>query len=217
MSIAIMIGAPSALKLIKTMTPKRVIQLGFVISIIGAGILYASLSVDSTPLVLAPGLFVFGLGMGFGFSQLGNLTLSAISVEQSGEASGVNSTIRQIGSSFGSAIIGAALISTLTSSVVTRLQDSTVIPVQAKSAIIKQVKETGSNIEFQKPDGETNIPPAIKKEITSSIHQATVDGNKVSIAFTGGFSLIALGFSSVLPNIKDLETSRPATITKKKK
>jgi EmrB/QacA subfamily drug resistance transporter len=215
MSIAIMFGAPFALKLTKRFTPKRIIQLGFVITILGGVMLYSQLSIDSTPLVLAPGLFIFGLGMGFGFSQLGNLTLSAVSVEESGEASGVNNTIRQIGSSFGSAIIGAALISTLTSGVVTRLEASKVIPEASKQQIVAKVKETGSNIEFEQPGSESKLPPVLKEEILSATHEATVEGNRMALALTIGFTALALGFSSVLPNIKNLETAKKATIISK--
>lgn len=211
MSLAIMIGAPSALKLTKRLLPKQVIQLGFVISIIGVAYLFLTLSPTSTPWTLAPGLFIYGLGMGFGFSQLGNLTLSAVSVEQSGEASGVNNTIRQIGASFGSAIIGAALIATLTSSIVSKIETSPVIPDAARPAILQQVKAAGSNIEFVSPPQNQQVPAEIAEEITTLTHESTVEGNKVALLFTGGFAVLALAFSSLLPSIKDLETGQSAS------
>ena len=211
MSLAIMIGAPSALKLTKRLLPKQVIQLGFVISIVGVAYLFLTLSPTSTPWTLAPGLFIYGLGMGFGFSQLGNLTLSAVSVEQSGEASGVNNTIRQIGASFGSAIIGAALIATLTSSIVSKIETSPVIPDTARPAILQQVKAAGSNIEFASPSQNQQVPVEIAEEITTLTHESTVEGNKVALLFTGGFAVLALAFSSLLPSIKDLETGQSAS------
>ena len=210
MSLAIMVGAPSALKLTKRLLPKQVIQLGFVVSIIGVAYLFLALSPTSTPWQLAPGLFIYGLGMGFGFSQLGNLTLSAVSVEQSGEASGVNNTIRQIGSSFGSAIIGAALITTLTSSIVSKIETSPTIPNTMRPAIVQQVKAAGSNIEFANPS-HSQLPPELQTELTTLTHEATVKGNKVALLFTGGFAFMALAFSSLLPSIRDLETGETAS------
>ena len=212
LSLAIMIGAPAALRLTKWMLPKHIIQFGFLISLIGTAMLYTELGVDSTTLTLAPGLFIYGLGMGFGFSQLGNLTLSAVSVEQSGEASGVNNTLRQIGSSFGSAIIGAALISTLTNSIISDLQSSAVIPTTDKPQIIEKVKNQGSNIEFQQPRLDSKTPPEIRKEILDTTHNATVKGNKVALAFTALFATIGLLFSTILPSIKDLESGQKASI-----
>lgn len=206
MSLAVMIGAPLSLKLVKYLLPKQIIQLGFIISALGSAYLFAILSTTSTVWTLAPGLFIYGIGMGFGFSQLSNLTLSAVSVEQSGEASGVNNTLRQVGASFGSAIIGAALIATLTSSVVKKLEASPILPESSRAKIVSSVKEAGSNIEFQNPSVHATLPPVILNEIVKSTHEATVEGNKVALMFTGGFSLLALAFSSLLPNIKDLET-----------
>ncbi len=210
LSVAIMIGAPSSLKLTRWLLPKQIIQIGFVISTIGTLVTYTSLSTTSTAWSLAPGLFIYGLGLGFGFSQLGNLTLSAVSVRQSGEASGVNNTIRQVGASFGSAIIGAALIATLSSSVITKLENSTTLPSQAKPKIISAVREAGSNIEFQNPTKGRGTSVSIQNEITISIHEATVDASKVALLFTAGFSVIALLFSQLLPSIRDLETAEEA-------
>src|SRR5690606_29790446 len=126
--------------------------------------LYFALGVSATVWSLAPGLFIDGLGRGFGFSQLSNLTLSAVSGQQSGEASGVNNTLRQIGASFGSAIIGAALIATLTSGVIRKLEASPIIPSEAKAGVINSVKDAGSNIEFQAPNASAAIPAPIKNE-----------------------------------------------------
>ena len=212
MSLAVMVGAPLALKLNKKLTPKRIIQLGFVLNIIGALFLYFAFSVTATVWNFVPGLALFGLGMGFGFSQLSNLTLSAVSVEQSGEASGVSNTMRQVGQSFGSALIGAALIATLTSSIVKKLQESPVLPTQAKPQIISEVKKAGSNVEFASSDSSASkLPPAVSKAIADASKAATVDGNKSAMLLTLAFSVITLAVSSILPNITDLETSKDAT------
>lgn len=212
MSLGIMLGAPTSLQLIKKLTPKHVAQLGFVLMATGMGMLAFELNTTSTVWDLLPGLFLYGFGTGFAMSQLSNLTLSAVSVEQSGEASGVNSTIRQIGASFGSAIIGAVLIATLTSSIVTKIEQSAVIPTQAKAQIITGVKDAGSNIEFQKPSGESRLPGTIASTITTNIHEATVDGNRVALLCAGGFSILALLLSALLPNTHDLEKNQKAVI-----
>lgn len=210
MSIAIMISAPFALKLTKWLTPKRIIQLGFIVSCLGLLILIMTLDAVSSRLVLAPGLFIYGIGLGLGFSQLNNLTLSAVSVEQSGEASGVSNTLRQVGSSFGSAIIGAALIASLTSNIISGIEVSKVIPESAKQSIVEQIQAAGSNIEFASPLDPSTTPPQITKEITTLTHQSTVQGNRLALELTMLFTLIALISSSLLPNIHNLETGKPA-------
>jgi EmrB/QacA subfamily drug resistance transporter len=207
MSLAVMIGAPLSLRLVGRFTPKQVIMIGLGLSLIGAILLRNAFSVDASVWSFAPGLVLFGVGMGFGFSQLSNLTLSAVSVKQAGEASGVNNTIRQIGSSFGSAVMGAVLLATLSSSVVTHINDNKNIPDQAKPAITKQVKDAGSNIEFASPEQAQSVPAPIANAVEESIHQSTVDGNKAAMTLAIVFSVATLVFSLLLPNIKNLETS----------
>jgi EmrB/QacA subfamily drug resistance transporter len=207
MSLAVMVGAPFSLKLTHRFTPKVIIMIGLALSLIGATLLRSAFSVDATIWSFAPGLALFGVGMGFGFSQLSNLTLSAVSVKQSGEASGVNNTMRQVGSSFGSAVMGAILLGTLTSSVVSHINNNKLIPSQAKFAVIEQVKTAGSNIEFSSSDQIQNAPPGSTIAIKDSIHRATVDGNRAAMGLAIIFSATTLVFSILLPNIKNLETS----------
>ncbi len=97
----------------------------------------------------------------------------------------------------------------------TRLEASKVIPEASKQQIVAKVKETGSNIEFEQPGSESKLPPVLKEEILSATHEATVEGNRMALALTIGFTALALGFSSVLPNIKNLETAKKATIISK--
>lgn len=114
MSIMLLIMSPLTAAISGKVPPKRLIQIGLFINIIATLVLRASLTVDATGWSFAPGLLLYGLGMGIVMSQINNVTLSAVQVYESGEASGVNNTFRQIGSSFGSAVIGAVLIGAMT-------------------------------------------------------------------------------------------------------
>lgn len=59
-------------------------------------------------------LAVYGVGVGFATAQLTNVVLADVPVERSGEASGMLSTVRQLGTSLGVALIGGLLIARLT-------------------------------------------------------------------------------------------------------
>jgi hypothetical protein len=65
--------------------------------------------------MLAIPLFVYGIGVGFATAQLTSIVLSDVPVERSGIASGANSTLRQVGSALGIAVLGTILFSTLVS------------------------------------------------------------------------------------------------------
>jgi EmrB/QacA subfamily drug resistance transporter len=60
-------------------------------------------------------LAVYVLGVGLATAQLTNVALAQIPPAESGQASGIQSTLRQVGSALGTAILGTALSVTITS------------------------------------------------------------------------------------------------------
>src|SRR4029077_15648153 len=97
--------------------------------------LRSGVSVTASQWALAPGFALFGAGVGLLMSQSSNMALSAVSVEESGAASGVNTTLRQVGATLGSAIMGAVLISSLTVGLVNGVNSSQVIPPTLKPTL----------------------------------------------------------------------------------
>jgi hypothetical protein len=79
------------------------------------GIIVTTLLISSsvTGLELAVPLFVYGVGVGFATAQLTSIVLSDVPVGRSGLASGANSTLRQVGSALGIAILGTVLFTSL--------------------------------------------------------------------------------------------------------
>jgi len=82
------------------------------VGIIGTTLL---ISTSVNGLILAAPLFVYGIGVGFATAQLTSIVLSDVPVDRSGIASGANSTLRQVGSALGIAVLGTVLFSTLVS------------------------------------------------------------------------------------------------------
>jgi len=210
MSAIMLVVAPSSAVLSKHISAKRLIQTGLLLAVSASVVLHFSITADSTAASFVPGLILFGIGMGFVMAQGSNLTLSAVSVEQSGEASGINNTLRQVGSSFGSAIIGAVLLSTLSASLVTGIKDSSTIPAQTKTQIAQALSSNASEIELGGIDSQRseNTPPIVKQELKKITNQASAEAARTAILYTGAF--IALGFlvSFTLPNTKDLEQNQ---------
>ncbi len=208
MSLAMLIVAPSSAVLAKHFTAKRLIQTGLALAIAASVTLYFLISPDASALTLAPGLMLFGAGMGLVMAQASNITLSAVPVSESGEASGINNTLRQVGSSFGSAIIGAVLLTTLSASLMSGISDSKVIPSQAKAQLSGAFAAQASNVELGGGSAESQtktLPQNIKDELTQIAHQASADGSKKAMLITGAFVLLAAGVSTQLPNVKDFE------------
>lgn len=204
LSIALLVAAPIAGFLGHKIGAKRIILTGLALNTFGYLVMRYILNVDSTALGLAPGFIVLGVGMGLTMSQISNITLSAVSVQQAGEASGVNNTMRQVGQTLGTAILGAILISTLTSHIASGVRNSEKIPTQMRQAIADKVSDQASNIEFS---GAAPLPAGtpeyIKTEISTIAKQATTDANKVTLLFGALFSFLGFLIAFFLKGEKD--------------
>lgn len=90
--------------------PVWVLRGGMVL--IAVGILGIGLTISATVEAwqVAAWLFVYGLGVGFSVAQLTGVILADVPVAESGQASAVQSTARQIGAAMGTAIIGTTVI-----------------------------------------------------------------------------------------------------------
>ena len=200
-SIAIAITAPLSGVLVGkcNIAPKLIIQIGLAVAILGAFVIHQEISVASTEWSLAPGLALFGFGFGFTISQLANLTLSAVSVEQAGEASGVNNTFRQLGSSLGQATVGALLIAALTTQLNTDVTNSALIPPQAKPVIAANITAATQSLGTDQ-DGNTRIgTPKIGAEIVRIKNDAIVKGARTGMLATLGAVGLAFVLSFQLP------------------
>jgi EmrB/QacA subfamily drug resistance transporter len=216
MSLTMLIVAPLSGIMTKKIVAKRMIQFGLFVATLAAAVLHFTITKNSGAASFAPGLILFGVGMGLVMAQASNVSLSAVSVQQAGEASGVQNTLRQVGSSFGSAIIGAVLLTTVAGSLSSGVMKSQVIPTQAKSALAAKVSAAASDVELSgtgKESTGTQITPQIKNELTDIANQASADGARTAMSYTGLFIFIGFLLSFALPYTHDLEAAgrRPVT------
>ncbi len=150
--------------------------------------------------------------MGLLMAQLSNITLSAVPLDQAGEASGVNNTFRQLGSTLGTAIIGAILLTTIASNVGKGVMASTIIPEQAKLQIEQGLAAKASSIEFGGAAAlESSLPQESATEVQTIVKQATVDGNKDAFLYAAVFAFLSFLLSFKLPNKKNLEHHEDTT------
>lgn len=205
-SLAAFIFAPlTAIVFSKKISSKRLIQIGLLLFTLGLIVLRSELKIDAEVHDFIPGLVIFGIAIGVSMAELSNLTLSAVNVNEAGEASGINNTFRQIGSTLGSAIIGAALLTALTSNLSNGINKSTIIPTQAKEKISQAVSSQTTNVEFGGgAQVSANTPPVIIEEITRISHQATTDASREALLYAIGFAILGLILSVRLPENKDL-------------
>jgi EmrB/QacA subfamily drug resistance transporter len=183
----------------KHIRPKYLIITGLIIDATGLYLVHNALTPSATAADLRLPLLVFGVGFGMAFAQLANLTLSAVSVQQAGEASGLNNTFRQLGATFGNAVIGSVLISALTANYAADIASSTKLPPQLKPRIQAGVETAVQSLGQESPTSSANghpVPPAITSELSRITDDATA--RAVRHAFGFGVIIVAVGVVSAL-------------------
>ncbi|RYE09322.1 MAG: DHA2 family efflux MFS transporter permease subunit [Hyphomicrobiales bacterium] len=121
---------------------RAVVRLGLateIVAIIGLGL---SFSTGAAFWVLAGWLFLYGVGVGLATAQLTSVILAEVPVEQSGEASGLQSTVRQLGSALGIALLGTLLVTTLSSNFSGALDAMTGLAAADKAAALALVRDS---------------------------------------------------------------------------
>jgi Na+/melibiose symporter-like transporter len=114
-SAGLFFAAIAGSALAKRFAPRLLVRIGLLIALVATLMLLATIEpeLDNGSFLVAMG--VLGVGMGLIVSQLGNVVQSAVGDSDRSEAGGLQSTAQQLGSSLGTALLGAIAITGLIS------------------------------------------------------------------------------------------------------
>nr|WP_239109491.1 MFS transporter [Streptomyces anulatus] len=97
------------------------VRIGLALEAAGLTALALTASTDSSWWLIALALFVYGIGVGFATAQVTNIVLVDVPERSGGQASGIQSTARELGSALGIALLTTLFFSTLASGMTDRL------------------------------------------------------------------------------------------------
>ena len=115
MAISVFIFAPVAGVLATRFGPKWIITTGMILEAIALFSMSQIIAISNPVYYLYPILVVYGAGVGLAISQVTSTVLMSIPWQKAGVGSGANNTVRQIGSAFGIAVMGAILVAQISS------------------------------------------------------------------------------------------------------
>ncbi|WP_031076161.1 MFS transporter, partial [Streptomyces sp. NRRL WC-3742] len=201
-SITMLLAALGGSALTRVASPRRLVRVGLVVMLVAIVWLLAGIKpkVDNLSFALAMG--VLGLGMGLLASQLGNVVQSSVGESERSEAGGLQNTAQQLGSSLGTALIGAILISALAGAFNKQIAGNP----QISDAVRQQVGiAVEAGVQFvptaQVQTGLANaaVPPDQAQQLLNAYSAAQLDGLKIAILTTGGITLAGFAFTRHLP------------------
>lgn len=209
MSLTVFLASAIFSKFGNKIPAKYIIQFGLLIVLASIFVLRNGFNTEVSNWDIAPGLSLFGLGFGIIMSQITNLTLSAAPIDEAGEASGLSTTIRNLGGSLGTAIIGTILVSSLVSNMIQGVNDSNILPNPLKQEIIGEIEENSQKLtEEDNMNNDSQIPIKISEELKNIKNKAIVRANKESLNYTALFTVLTLLISLFIPK-KKLKENNP--------
>lgn len=176
--------------LISGMTPpltaryggRAVVRMGLGAEAFAVAALALTLSASISGWLIAVWLFLYGVGVGMATAQLTSVILAEIPVAKSGQASGLQSTFRQLGSALGVAILGTLLIGSLGRSTTTNL-DAAGVPPVASNQVVEVVTGSAGAV----------IPTLQENPATAAAGDAAAAGMISASKVTTGVAAIIIG------------------------
>jgi predicted MFS family arabinose efflux permease len=201
LSISIILGAFLGVRLSRARLPIQIVRIGTLVLALGAVIMVARMNTGTGPLDLALGLSVVGLGAGLIGSHIVNLVLSSVSPEETAEASGVTSTLEQLGNSVGVAILGTLLTLALSLGLSQSLAASSVIPEDLKRQAQERIEHGVNIVSDQEIQASlAGYDPAVSTELLRIYDIARTNAFRICMLVVAFCGLLMYLFSFRMPS-----------------
>jgi EmrB/QacA subfamily drug resistance transporter len=173
----VIVGAQVGGRLIRKVGATVVVRMGLVLYAVGVALVLRSIDLDLTVWGLLPGLACYGAGIGFAGAQLTNVVLSEIPNESSGVASGANTTVRQVGSALGVAVIGSLLTAQTISHTIRGIKTAD-LSSAVKTHALSGVHALGAN--YRPP---ASMSPHDAALLRSALEHGVATGTRFALSF----------------------------------
>jgi EmrB/QacA subfamily drug resistance transporter len=202
-SVGLFLTAIAGSALSSRFSARTLVRAGLLVVLVSTLMLLATIEpeLDNGPFLAAMG--VLGVGMGLIVSQLGNVVQSAVGDADRSEAGGLQNTAQQLGSSLGTALLGAIVISGLISAFTANVADDPSISKTVSDQVQVRLSAGGSFVaadQVRTAAGEAGIDAATVDTLVEHYEDAQLTALKT--AFLSAALLVLASFWSTrrLPN-----------------
>ena len=183
------------------LSPTNAVRIGVLLELIAvAGIAFIA-STDGSWQGIAPFLALYGVGIGLATAQLTGVIMVDVPMEKNGQASGSQSTVRQIGSALGIAVLGTVLFTSTQASIETRIVEIpslSVLDLETREVlaetIAKPVADSAGAAIAEIPAYVTTlgIPEEVAQQVAGAAAEGFTDGMKATGWAAAFFLLLGL-------------------------
>ncbi len=202
LSVTLLLAAVGIPRVFPKASPRVVVRFGFFALFAGIVVMVGSLNAGAGAEIVTWPMLLAGLGIGALASQLGAITVSSVPDEQSGEVGGLQNTLTNLGASIGTALAGAVLIASLTTSFLTGVQNNPAVPPSVKSEA--QTKLAGgipflSDADLKAALDEAGVPKEATDAIVAENATARLDALRSSLSVLALIAVAAILFTFRIP------------------
>ena len=202
-SVAMFLASAAGSRLSGRFPIRSIVRVGLALSMVAAIMVLGTIEPELDNSSFAWSMAVLGVGMGLLASQLGNVVQSSVDASGRGEAGGLQFTGQQLGSSLGVALLGAIVLSGLTSAFVSNISADE----QISSEVSDQVGlAVGSGIDFVSADQitvaaeEAGLDQQTTEALVDDYESAQLQALKTGLLAAAFLALLSLAFTRELPD-----------------
>lgn len=193
-------------QLARRMSGRSIVRIGLLLEVVAVAGLALSISGKASAWVLGAWLFLYGVGVGLATAQLTNVIMIDVPVAESGQASGFQSTVRQLGAALGVAVLGTVLVTTLAGATTSNLEKVEGLTPQAQEELVAVVKgSAGAAIP------SLSQMPGAGDAVQTAAEDAMVTAARVTTFGAAGALLVGLLATVGLPARNEHDDVEPAT------
>jgi len=192
MAIGAFISGAAARHLAARFGAPGTVLIGLGLEVVGVVAVVLIVTASTPGWLVALPLAVYGLGLGLASAQLTGTVLRDVPVAVSGEGSATQSTVRQIGSAFGTAFAGAALSVSLALTLPAALEKAGITGSEADSLAEATRQSAGSTITQLREQGTSSQLGDKTDSVVDALADGFADGTRWALVIATAFLL--LGF-----------------------
>jgi EmrB/QacA subfamily drug resistance transporter len=201
-SVGLFLSAIVGSRLATRFAPRPLVQAGLALVFVSTLLLMGTIEpeLDNASFLFAMG--VLGVGMGLVVSQLGNVVQSAIGDEQRSEAGGLQNTAQQLGSSLGTALLGAIVITGLITAFTGNIADDPQISDRVEEQVEVQLSAGGSFVASEavrEAAAAERVPRRATDALVSHYEDAQLEALKLAFLVAALLVLASLWSTRRLP------------------
>jgi EmrB/QacA subfamily drug resistance transporter len=202
-SITMFLAAAIGSKLSARYSIRTIVRTGLSTTFVGVVGLLTTVKPDLADGMFALSMAILGVGMGLIASQLGNVVQSSVDASGRGEAGGLQFTGQQLGSSLGVALVGAVVLTGLTSVFMTNVQEDPRISAEISQQVSVSV-ESGldfvDSAQIETAATDAGLDAATTAALVDDYESAQLQALKTGLLVAAFLALGSLATTRGLPS-----------------